>query len=196
MEQDKQVQDNLIEGIKRGDSKALESLFNFYKDKVYNTAISYVQNQQDAEEITQDVFVEVFNSAGKFKGESGLSTWIYRITVNKSLDFIRYTKRKKRFASVTSIFSSDTGEQKIDMPDFIHPGIETDLKEQSKYLFKAIDKLPENQKTAFILSKIENLSYSEISEVMKTSVSSVESLLFRSKQNLKKYLSGYFDELK
>jgi RNA polymerase sigma-70 factor (family 1) len=189
-------QDKLIEELKRGDSKALESLFNIYKDKVFNTAISYVQNPQDAEEITQDVFVEVFNSAGKFKGESGLSTWIYRITVNKSLDFIRYTKRKKRFAVLTSIFSSETGGQKTDMPDFIHPGIETDLKEQSKYLFKAIDKLPENQKTVFILSKVENLSYSEISEVMKTSVSSVESLLFRAKQNLKKYLSGYFDELK
>lgn len=196
MEQDKLIQNKIIEELKRGDSKALESLFNIYKDKVFNTAVSYVQNQQDAEEITQDVFVEVFNSAGKFKGESGLSTWIYRITVNKSLDFIRYTKRKKRFAAITSIFSSDTGEQKIDMPDFIHPGIETDLKEQSKYLFKAIDKLPENQKTAFILSKIENLSYSEISEVMKTSVSSVESLLFRAKQNLKKYISAYFDELK
>lgn len=188
-------QDKFIEELKRGDSKALEHLFNYFRDKVFNTAISYVQNRQDAEEITQDVFVEVFNSAGKFKGDSGLSTWIYRITVNKSLDFIRYTKRKKRFAAITSIFSSETGEQKIDTPDFIHPGIETELKERSKYLFKAIDKLPENQKTAFILSKIENLSYGEISEVMKTSVSSVESLLFRAKQNLKKYLSSYFDEL-
>jgi len=188
-------QDKLIEDLKRGDSNALERLFNIYRNKVYNTAIGYVQNPQDAEEITQDVFVEVFNSAEKFKGGSSISTWIYRITVNKSLDFIRYTKRKKRFAVITSIFNSETGEQKIDTPDFIHPGVEMEMKERSAILFKAIDKLPDTQKTAFILSKLENLSYQEISEVMKTSVSSVESLLFRAKQNLKKYLSGYYDEL-
>lgn len=189
-------QDKFIEDLKRGDPKALERLFDIYRNKVYNTAIGYAQNAEDAEEITQDVFIEVFNSAGKFKGSSSLSTWIYRITVNKSLDFIRYTKRKKRFAVITSLFSPGTGEQKIDTPDFIHPGIEMEMKEQSAILFKAINKLPDNQKTAFILSKLENLSYNEISEVMKTSVSSVESLLFRAKGNLKKYLSSYYDEWK
>jgi RNA polymerase sigma factor (sigma-70 family) len=188
-------QDRLIEDLKRGDPSALERLFNIYRNKVYNTAIGYVQNAQDAEEITQDVFVEIFNSVEKFKGGSSISTWIYRITVNKSLDFIRYTKRKKRFAVITSIFNPETGEQKIDTPDFIHPGVEMEMKERSAILFKAIDKLPDTQKTAFILNKLENLSYNEISEVMKTSVSSVESLLFRAKQNLKKYLSGYYDEL-
>lgn len=187
-------QENLVEGLKRGDSKALEHLFNIYKDKVYNTAISYVQNGQDAEEIVQDVFVEAFNSADKFRGSSSLSTWIYRITVNKSLDFIRYTKRKKRFAVITSIFSSE-GEQKIDAPDFIHPGIEMEMKQRSAILFKAIDKLPDNQKTAFILCKIENLTYIEIGGVMETSVSAVESLLVRAKQNLQKYLNKYYDEL-
>lgn len=187
--------ENIISDLKRGDPKALESLFSIYKDKVFNTAISYLQNKEDAEELTQDVFVEIFNSANKFKGDSSLSTWIYRITVNKSLDTLRYNKRKKRFAVITSIFSSQTGELSIDQPDFYHPEIEMDLKERSRILFNAIDKLPVNQKTAFILSKIESLSYIEISDVMKLSVSSVESLLFRAKKNLKNELSGYYDEL-
>jgi RNA polymerase sigma factor (sigma-70 family) len=188
-------QDKLISDLKRGDPKALESLFSVYKDKVLNTALGYLQNIEDAEEITQDVFVEIFNSAGKFKGDSALNTWIYRITVNKCLDRIKYQKRKKRFAVISSIFKSDTGELNIDMQDPIHPGIETELKERSQILFKALNKLPDNQKTAFILSKIESLSYKEISEVLKCSISSVESLIFRAKQNLKKELSAKFDEL-
>ncbi|NOS84884.1 MAG: RNA polymerase sigma factor [Ignavibacteria bacterium] len=187
--------DKLIEDLKRGDPRALESLFSIYKDKVFNTALSYLQNTQDAEELTQDVFIEVFNSAGKFKGDSAISTWIYRITVNKSLDKIKYQKRRKRFAVITSIFSPDSAELAIDTPDFIHPGIEIELKERSQLLFKALNDLPENQKTAFILSKIELLSQKEISEIMKTTVSSVESLIFRAKQNLKNILSKKYDEL-
>lgn len=188
-------QDKLIEDLKRGDPKALESLFLIYKDRVFNTAISYIQNIQDAEELTQDVFVEVFSSAGKFKGDSALATWIYRITINKCLDKIKYQKRRKRFAVLTSIFKPDSPELAIDTPDFIHPGIEIELKERSQLLFKTLNELPENQKTAFILSKIELLSQKEISEIMKTSVSSVESLIFRAKQNLKNILGKKFDEL-
>jgi RNA polymerase sigma-70 factor, ECF subfamily len=187
--------EKLISDLKQRSPKALEELYNLFKNKVYNTVISYIQNLSDAEEITQDIFIEIFRSIHKFKSESNLSTWIYRITVNKSLDFIRYTKRKKRISFVTRIFKSDTGEFNIDVPDFIHPGIEMEMRESSAILFKAIDMLPENQKTAFILSKIEGLSNNEISEVMKTSLSSVESLLFRAKQNLRKYLSSKFDEL-
>ncbi len=188
-------QDKLITDLQRGDPKALESLFSVYKDKVFNTALGYLQNIQDAEEITQDVFIEIFNSAGKFKGDSTLNTWIYRITVNKCLDQIKYQKRKKRFAVITSIFKADTGELNIDTPDTIHPGIEIELKERSQILFKMLNKLPESQRTVFILSKIESLSYKEISEVLKCSVSSVESLIFRAKQNLKKELSSKYDEL-
>ncbi len=116
------TEDKLIELLKEGDPAALERLFLLYKDKVFNTAISYMQNKEDAEEITQDVFVELFNSAAGFKGNSGISTWIYRITVNKSLDAIRYRSRKKRFAVIRSIFSSTTGELEIDKADFFSSG--------------------------------------------------------------------------
>ena len=168
-------------------------IYETYKTKVFNTAIGYLQNQEDAEEVTQDVFVEVYRSAGKFGGKSSLGTWIYRITINKSLDFIKSKNRKKRFAFLGSLFN-DAGELKHDAPDFYHPGVILENKEKSAVLFKAVDTLPENQKTAFILSKLEGLSYAEISEVMETSISSVESLLFRAKRNLQKQLSTFFEE--
>jgi RNA polymerase sigma-70 factor (ECF subfamily) len=79
-------------------SEELEHIYFQYNKRVYNTVLSYVQNIEDAEEITQDVFLEVYRSSENFKGESSLSTWIYRIAINKCLDFIKYKNRKKRFA--------------------------------------------------------------------------------------------------
>ena len=81
----------------------------------------------------------------------------------------------------------------IEKPDFHHPGVILDNKERASVLFKAIDRLPENQKTAFTLHKLEGLSYQEISEVMKTTLSSVESLMHRAKNNLKKWLAEHYE---
>ena len=172
--------------------KDFQTIYSSFSKKVYSTALGYTQNILDAEEITQDVFVEVHQKIGNFKGESSLSTWIYRITTNKCLDFIKHRNRKKRFAIITSLFNND-GELTVDPPDFVHPGITLENVESAQILFKAINKLPENQKTAFILSKIEGLSYSEIAETMKLRIPAVESLLFRSKANLKKLLGSYYD---
>ncbi len=182
----------LIASLKEGNREAFNRLVLDLKDRVLNTAISILQNTEDAEDITQEVFVEVFHSIKNFKGESKLSTWIYRITVTKSLDFQRKKNRKKRFAFVQTLFGADDNTPVVDTPHFYHPGVQLENKERSAILFKAIDKLPERQRTAFVLSKTEDLSYAEISEVMELSVSSVESLLFRAKQNLQEYLKEYY----
>lgn len=166
-------------------------IYETYKNKVFNTVISYLQNTEDAEEVTQDVFVEIHRSLIGFEGRSKLSTWIYRISVNKSLDHLKSRNRKKRFAFITDLFD-ESGRVKHDSSDFQHPGVLMENKENAALLFRAVKNLPENQKTAFILSKVEGLSYAEISEVMQLSISSVESLLVRAKQNLQKQLKNYF----
>lgn len=188
------IEELFISQLKDGDSSAFRELVELFKDRVFNTSIGILLNVEDAEDITQEVFVEVFQSIHQFKGESKLSTWIYRITVVKSLEFLRAKKRKKRFAFVQSLFGNESIVPEIDTPHFNHPGIQLENKERVGILFLAIEKLPENQKTAFVLHKIEDLSYKEIAEVMKISVSSVESLMFRAKQNLKKLLSDYYDK--
>ena len=159
---------------------------------VYNTALGILQNTFDAEDLAQEVFVQVFHSVKNFKGDCKLSTWLYRITVTKSLDFLRAKKRKKRFAFVQSLFGSENNEPLAEQATFVHPGVQLENKERAAILFKAIDKLPENQKIAFTLSKVEGLSYQEIADVMQLSVSSIESLLFRAKNNLQKYLGDYY----
>ena len=157
---------------------------------VYNTALGIVQNAEDAEDIAQEVFIQVHQSVSSFKGESKFSTWLYRITVTKSLDHERRKKRKKRFAFVRSIFG-EQNEVLVNPPDFHHPGVVLDNKEDAAVLFRAIAELPESQRVAFTLNKVEGLSYQEVSEVMKNTVSSVESLMHRAKNNLKKKLEDY-----
>ena len=151
-----------------------------------------MQNTEDAEDITQEVFIQVYHSVQQFKGDSKISTWLYRITVSKSLDFLRSKKRKKRFAFVQSLFGTESTEPLVEQATFVHPGVQLENKERAGILFKAIDKLPENHKVAFTLNKVEGLSYQEVAEVMQLSVSSVESLLFRAKNNLQDSLKNYY----
>jgi RNA polymerase sigma-70 factor, ECF subfamily len=183
----------LIEELKRGDESAFRKVVETWQDMVYNTAIGILQNPEDAEDVAQEVFVQVFESIKSFKAESKLSTWLYRITVSKALDHLRKKKRKKRFAYIQSIFGANN-ETIVEKPDFHHPGVTLDNKERAAVLFQAISQLPSNQKIAFTLNKLEGLSYQEISEVMKTSISSVESLIHRAKNNLKRLLTKHYEE--
>ena len=181
----------LIEAIMGGDETAFKTLYTMYSNMVYNTALSILQQQTEAEDITQDVFIEIHKSIIKFKQDASLKTWIYRITVTKCYDCLKKQQTKKRFAQLTALFS---GENKLlhDKPHFEHPGVALENKEHAAVLFSAISKLPIKQQTVFTLSKIEGLSYQEIAEVMNTTVSSVESLLFRANKNLKRSLSDYY----
>lgn len=182
-----------IEQLKSKRREAYAKLLDDFQHKVYATCLSFVPNKEDAEDIAQDVFVEVFNSITKFKGQSKLSTWIYRITTNKCLEFIRKRNTKKRFAFLQSLsvesFDIDRTNYFTEMN---HPGIILENKEKSETLFLAINGLPEAQRIAFTLHKIDGKSYQEISEITEKSISSVESIMFRAKKNLQKSLEHFY----
>ncbi len=180
------IESTLISRLKEGDETAYKQVFEAYQDRIYNTILYMTQSVEEAKDLTQEVFVDVFLSIQNFKGQSKLSTWIYRIAINKALNHQRFKKAKKRLNTVFSIFHLS---QSDDVPDFIHPGILLENKELSETLYRAIDQLPDKQKMAFVLRQLEDLSYTEIAEVMQTSTPSVESLLFRAKQNLQKILT-------
>jgi RNA polymerase sigma-70 factor (ECF subfamily) len=181
------TEQELIQRLKVGDEAAFRELVDIHKDRVYNTALGIVQNAEDAEDVAQEVFIQVYRAIHNFKGESKLSTWLYRIATTRALDVLRSRKSKKRFGVLQRLFGEGT-EPAYEIPDFHHPGVALDQKENAARLFKALNQLPDNQKTAFTLHKMEDLSYQEISEVMKTSVAAVESLMHRAKQNLRKIL--------
>lgn len=162
-----------------------EDLYHQYKNLVYNLSLQYVQNIEDAEEITQDVFLSVHNGLDAFMHKASPSTWIYRITINKCLDFQKAKQRKKRITNLFSIFGGKGNALQFDHPDWNHPGILLEHKSALENLFKHINQLPHKQKTVLILSKIEQKSQVEIADIMNLSTKAVESLMQRAKKNLK-----------
>ncbi|MDP3928368.1 MAG: RNA polymerase sigma factor [Bacteroidota bacterium] len=166
-----------------------KALYEQYKNRVYNLALHYVQNTEDAEEITQDVFIQIYEKHHTFREESSFGTWVYRITINQSLNFIRAKSRQKRFAIFSSLFHFNEGSLKHDQFDFNHPGILMEEKESMKILFTHINDLPVQQRTVLILMKIENKSQKEVSEILEISAKAVESLMQRAKVNLRKKLN-------
>lgn len=182
-----------INDLREGKRAAYSRLLDEYEQLVFSACLSFVPNKEDAEDIAQEVFVEVFRSIHKFKGSAKLSTWMYRIATNKSLEFIRKKNTKKRFGFMQSIFGN---EMPIDKTAYFtemnHPGILLENKERSETIFKAIHQLPDAQRIVFTLHKIDGLSYKEVSEITEKSVSSVESLMFRAKKNLQKILGNFY----
>jgi len=160
-----------------------EAIFFEFQKLVYNLALHYVQNVEDAEEITQDVFVKVYNKIDTFKSQSSIKTWIYRICINQSLDFIKSKQTKKR-GLLQSLFSLSDNQANWYPVEMNHPGIELEQKEAVEKIFRAINQLPDNQKTAIILLKIEQKSQVETAEIMEISVKALESLFRRAKINL------------
>jgi RNA polymerase sigma-70 factor (ECF subfamily) len=181
--------------LKTGNRDAFRILVEKYHVKVIRTCTGFVHSSADAEDIAQEVFIEVFRSVKKFRGDSELSTWVYRIAVNKSLNFLRSSGRRKIFSFFTG--DSEKNEQLITN---IEAGIENNpdapinRNDQAMALETALASLPLNQRTAFVLNKYEEMPYKEIAVIMNISIGSVESLLFRAKQNLQKKLFVFYQK--
>jgi RNA polymerase sigma factor (sigma-70 family) len=178
----------LINRLKQGDEEAFREVVRRHQSLVLNCAYKFLRNTESAEDLTQEVFVEVFESIGSFRAEAQLSTWIYRITVTKALNKIKSLKRKRRFAALLSLSGDlDQPLQDPSMPDTV-----LENWERAGILTRALEKLPTNQRIAFTLSRVEGMSYEQIAKVMNTSLPSVESLIHRARLNLRKKLSTYY----
>ena len=185
-------QPDLIEQLQQGDEAAYKKLVDDWQDMVYNTALGIVQNEDDADDITQEVFIQVYKSISSFKGESKFSTWLYRITLGKALDGEKKKRRKKRFGFMQGLFGADEVEQ-VHAVEFNHPGVQLEKKERAGELFNALKQIPDKQRIAFTLHKLEGQSYQEVAEIMNTTLYSVESLMSRAKKNLKTTLKDYYN---
>ncbi len=178
----------LISGIKNKNKQVYKEFIEQYQKLVLNICFRFVNNSDDANDVAQEVFIEAYRSIEKFREDSKISTWLYRISVNKSLNFLRDNKK-------TKITDSYSGEQKTSdgsLQTTTTPETNFINKERKEIIDKAINSLPDRQKTAFILHKKEDLSQEEISKVLGISIKAVESLIIRAKQNLQKKLINYY----
>jgi RNA polymerase sigma factor (sigma-70 family) len=173
------------------DAAAFRAFIAMHQERVYNVVLNRVQDVKDAEEITQDVFVDVFRNPGAWRGEAAVSTWLYRIAMNKCIDHLRKKQRRNRW-TISGWIKPPEEDDDPATGDFFHPGIAAENREKATVLFKALKRLPTKQHTAWMLHEMDDRSYKEIGHIMQLSVSSVESLLFRARQNLKKILSAMY----
>ena len=174
--------DDLIQKISEKDLPAFQKLVEHQKAFVYNTCYNLIGNHQQAEETAQDVFLQVYKFASAFRHQSKVSTWLYSIAVNRSLNVIRRNRRSRWIKSLTA---EEIEESRGKEPDKL-----LEKKEMKALLKAAVDSLPEKQRTVFILNKYENLSAKEIGEILGISSNSVEVRIHRAKINLQKKLSS------
>lgn len=174
--------DDLIRKISEKDLTAFQKLVEHHKAFVYNTSYNLIGNHQQAEETAQDVFLQVYKSASAFRHQSKVSTWLYRITVNRSLNVIRRNRRSRWIKSLTA--------EEIEDSRCLEPDKLLEKKEMKDLLKAAVDSLPKKQRTVFILNKYENLSPREIADILGVSSNSVEVRVHRAKINLQKKLAS------
>ena len=180
--------DELAEKLKSGSEEAFRRLVEENQDRIVNTCFGFVENRQDAEDIAQTVFIQAYKSIHKFRGDSTISTWLYRIAVNYSLNFIKSKKRRQIFQSIENTF---VGNKVKEYPDRIDTD-SIEKEEQLKLLQSFLKELPENQKIAITLNKYEELSYQEVADIMGISLSAVTALINRGKNNLRKKVEKFY----
>jgi RNA polymerase sigma-70 factor, ECF subfamily len=180
---------SIIKEIRNGNKNAFKDLVDTHKKFVLNVCFKFVNNADDANDVAQEVFIEAYKTIDKFRGDSKISTWLYRIATNRSLNFLRDNKKY----TTSESYSKDPG-----YIDNISSGTDSDPeqstlnREKEEILNKAINALPDRQKAVFILNKKEDLTSSEISKVLGLSVKGVESLIIRARKNLQKLLINYY----
>lgn len=184
-----------IQGIIRRDEAVFRELAEHYQQHVIRTCYSLVHDDHDARDLAQEVFIELLESAASFRGEAKLSTWIYRIAVNKSLNHLKQRKRMQILERIGIRPASPYGRKEEHTEIATDSGADSALegKEMRNALHYAINRLPVNQRIAFTMHKYEDLPYREIAEIMNLSLSSVESLIHRAKLNLQRTLSDYYN---
>ena len=187
-------ENELINGLRQKDEDSFRWLVENYRNRVFGTILNIVQDKIDAEDGAQEVFIQVYESIQGFKEESSLSTWIYRIAVRKALDKLRRRKTRQRLNQWLPGIVTD--EKKETAEEFHHPGIALENKEKASVIFKAINSLPEKQKIAFTLIKVQGMSYDEAGMILQQSIKAMESLISRAKVNLQKQLEYYYKRIK
>ncbi|MFA6548319.1 MAG: RNA polymerase sigma factor [Candidatus Margulisiibacteriota bacterium] len=148
-----------------------QDIYNEHKDKVWSLTSRYVSSQADKEDLFQEVFLKIHQALPKFRGESALSTWIYRITVNTALNFLEKRSRQKKLLDLLSRFSLHEAEEPVEFNDAV---------------WKPLEKLNPQQRMILLLSDVEERKLEEIGTLLKLPLGTVKSTLHRAREIIKK----------
>ncbi len=173
----------LVAKAQEGDSASFEALVRENQTKVYNLALRMVGSGEDAFDMSQEAFIKAYNSLGSFRGDSRFSVWLYRLTTNVCLDFLRAESRKSH-GSLTYI-GEDEENKELEIPDErFSPETLTEKKALREAVNRGLMRLPKDYRVILLLREIEGLSYEEIAETLAMEAGTVKSRLFRARKRL------------
>jgi len=172
----------IVHRLKSGDLQALNELMNQYKEEFYRLAYHILGNKEDAEEILQDTFLRAYQKINSYEGKAKLSTWLYRICVNRCLN--RLESRKARAAKVTGM------DEIQNLPDLHDTAAEYEAAELRETINHAIDQLKPDQRILISLYYMQAFSCAEISDILQQPLGTVKTHLFRARNSLKKILAA------
>lgn len=180
----------LLNAVLEGDATAYRGLVEKYQGRVYSMVYGMVRNREDARDITQEAFVKAYRSLSTFRLESSFYTWLYRIAMNLSIDFVRKRKRRETGGFDDSIATRDGDGGIADIHHEEGPSRQLERKELFGRIMDAMEKLPEDQRQVILLRELEGLQYKEIADVMGVPEGTVMSRLFYARKKLQKLLAG------
>jgi RNA polymerase sigma-70 factor (ECF subfamily) len=181
----------LVNAARKGDMHAYDQLIQRYQERIYATIYHMTSNHEDANDLAQETFIKAYSALKSFKGDSSFYTWVYRIAVNKTINFLKQRKNK------ISLSLNDLDYQVENDPDLVAfvsdktPRRDVALTELQEKLNTAMQKLSEPHRMAVTLHDVQGLSHEEIAEIMDCNVGTVRSRLFYARQQLQAYLSDY-----
>ena len=182
------TEQQLVARAKQGDQDAFSQLVEANQNKVYTLALRMTGSPEDGADLAQEAFLRAWRSLPSFQGESSFSTWLYRLTSNLCIDFLRREKRRKASASVTSLDDED-GTYSMEIPDHrFNPESEAERRELRAALEQALCKLSDEHRQALVLRELEGLSYAEIAARLSLESGTVKSRIARARLALRNIL--------
>ncbi len=181
----------LVKRARRGDLQAYDELVRRYQERIYATIYHMTANHEDANDLAQEAFIKAFHALKSFKGGSSFYTWVYRIAVNKTINFLKQRRSKTHMSLDDLDFNAEHDPDLVALISEKTPRRDINLAELQEKLNTAMQKLSEPHRLVVTLHDVQGLSHEEIAEIMECNIGTVRSRLFYARQQLQAYLSDY-----
>ena len=181
----------LVKRARKGDLVAYDELVRRYQERIYATVYHMTSNHEDANDLAQEAFIKAFHALKSFKGGSSFYTWVYRIAVNKTINFLKQRKNRTQISLNDLDLNAEHDPDLVALVSDKTPRRDIDLAELQEKLNIAMQKLSEQHRMVVTLHDVQGLSHEEIAEIMDCNIGTVRSRLFYARQQLQAYLSDY-----
>jgi|SRR5579871_2234774 len=181
----------LVRRAQKGESRAFDVLVERYKERLYATVYHMTSNHEDANDLVQDTFIKAYKSLNSFRGQSSFYTWVYRIAVNRTINFIKRRKNRNQYSLDDVDSSIQNDPDLVEMMSHVTPRREVGLAELHEKLNEALQQLSDSHRAVVTMHDVQGMTHADIAQVMKCSEGTVRSRLFYARQQLQGLLSDY-----